>query len=205
MNRPLEASSTHAYLLTPSAHGHASRITSKIKSKLAIIIGSTGIGAMMLFRFEVQVRVRVRVRVEGHLRPYFLGTGIAVGPRRRDEAAVRVVGAKHGNLAAKCASGRLGFSRGLVHDQREDEILGRAHGKRPQGVLGPSFQGARQVAVRFGALAVHPDFDLLVELPEELEGDAGDFQLADDVPCDERVKDLLCDVERRKVLYLWSP
>jgi hypothetical protein len=113
-----------------------------------------------------------------------------------------VVRTKHGNLAAKCASRRLRFSRSLVHYQREDEILGRALGERPQGVLGPGFQGARQLAVRFGTLAVHPNFDLLVELPEELEGDAGDFQLADDVPCDERVKDLFCNVERRKVLYL---
>jgi hypothetical protein len=128
--------------------------------------------------------------------------GITIGPRRRDEATVRVVRTKHGNLAAECASRRLGFSRSLVHYQREDEVFGRALGERPQGVLGPSFQGARQLVVRFGALAVHPDFDLLVELPEEFERDTGDFQLADDVPCDERVKDLFCDVERRKVLDL---
>lgn len=82
---------------------------------------------------------------------------------------VRVVSTEHGNLAAECAARRLRFSRSLVHYQREDEILGRALGERPQGVLGPSFQGSRQLAVRLGTLAVHADFDLLVELPEELE------------------------------------
>ena len=115
---------------------------------------------------------------------------------------VRMVRTKHGNLAAKCASRRLRFSRSLVHYQREDEVLGRAHGERPQGVLGPSFQGARQLAVRLGTFAVHANLDPLVELAEELERDVGDFQFADNVPCDERVKDLFCDVERRKVLHL---
>ena len=46
------------------------------------------------------------------------------------------------------------------------------------------------------------NFDLLVELPEKLERDVRYFELADDVPCDKRVKDLFCDVERRKVLHL---
>lgn len=59
-----------------------------------------------------------------------------------------------------------------------------------------------QPVVRFGTLAVRPNSDLLIELLEELERDARDFQLADDVPRDERVKDLFCDVERRKVLHL---
>ena len=125
-----------------------------------------------------------------------------MSPRRRDEAIVRVVSTEHGNLAAKCALRRLRLSRSLGHYQREDEIRGRALGERPQGVLGPGFQGVRQLVVCFGTLAVHPNFDLLVELLEELERDFRDFQLADDVPCDERVKYLLCDVERRKVLHL---
>jgi hypothetical protein len=81
---------------------------------------------------------------------------------------IRVVRIKHGNLAAKCASRQLRFSRSLVHYQREDEVLGRAHGERPQGVLGLSFQGGRQlpVAVCFGNLAVYAKFDLLVGLAE---------------------------------------
>ena len=71
-NRPLEAS-THAYLLlTPAAHV---TLLQKIKTNLTIIIETTGIAAM-LFRFQVQVQVRV----ERHLRPYFLGMGIAIGP-----------------------------------------------------------------------------------------------------------------------------
>ena len=115
---------------------------------------------------------------------------------------MRVVSTEHGNLAAKCTSRGHRLSRSLVHYQREDEVLGRALGERSQGVLGPSFQGVRQPVVRFGTLAVHPNFDVLVELLEELERDARDFQLTDDVPCDERVKDLFCDVERRKVLHL---
>lgn len=115
---------------------------------------------------------------------------------------VRVVSTEHGNLAAECAARRLRFSRSLVHYQREDEVFGRALCQRPQGVLGPSFQGVRQPIVRFGTLAVHPNFGVLVDLLEELERDFRDFQLADDVPCDERVKDLLCNVERRKVLHL---
>ena len=106
-----------------------------------------------------------------------------------------MVSTEHGNLAAKCASRWLRLSRSLVHYQWEDEVRGRALGERPQGVIGPSFQGVRQPVVRFGALAVHPNFDVLIEFLEELERDARDFQLADDVPCDERVKDLLCDVE----------
>jgi hypothetical protein len=179
------------YLLNPSPR----HVTSKIKINLTIIIRTTGTTAVW-FTF------RVRVQVEGHLHPYFLGTRITIGPRRRDETIVRVVSTEHGNLAAKCAPRRLRLSRSLVHYQREDEVRGRALGERPQGVLGPSFQGVRQLFVRFGTLAVHPDFDLLVELLEELERDVSDLQLADDVPRDERVKYLFCDVERRKVLHL---
>ena len=113
-----------------------------------------------------------------------------------------MVSTEHGNLAATCALRRLRLSRSFVHYQREDEVLGRALSERPQGVLGPNLQGMRQLVVRLGTLEVHPDFDALIELPEEFEGDARDFQLADYVPCDERVKDLFCDVERREVLYL---
>ena len=39
-------------------------------------------------------------------------------------------------------------------------------------------------------------------MPEELERNARDFELADFVPRDECVKDLFCDVERREVLNL---
>ena len=145
---------------------------------------------------------QVRVRVEVHLHPYFLSTGIAIGPRRGDDTIVRVVCTEHGNLAAKRASRRHRLSRSLVHYQWEDEVLGRALGERPQGVLGPSFQSVGQPVVCFGTLGIHPNFDLLVELLEELERDTRDLQLADDVPCDERVKDLFCDVERREVLHL---
>ena len=71
-----------------------------------------------------------------------------------------------------------------------------------QGVLGPGFQGGRQVVVRLGALSVHPNLDFLVELTEEFERDARNFEIADNVPSDERVKYLLYDVERRIILYL---
>ena len=143
-----------------------------------------------------------RVQVEGHLLLWLPGTGAAMGPRGRDDAFVRVVSTEHGNLAAKCASRGRGLSRGLIHYQRKDKIIGRALSERPQCILGPYFHGGRQLAVRLGTLVVHPNFDFLVKFLEEFERDVRDFKLADYVPCDERVKDLLCDVERRKVLHL---
>lgn len=51
-------------------------------------------------------------------------------------------------------------------------------------------------------LSYTPTSIFFVKFPEEFERDVRDFKLADYVPCDERVKDLLCDVERRKVLHL---
>ena len=125
-----------------------------------------------------------------------------MGPRGRDDAFVRVVSTEHGNLAAKCASRGRGLSRGLIHYQRKDKVIGRALSERPQCILGPYFHGGRQLTVRLGALFVHPNFDFLVKFLEEFERDVRDFKLADYVPCDECVKDLLCDVERRKVLHL---
>ena len=127
---------------------------------------------------------------------------IAIGPRGRDEAIVRVVSTEHGNLAAQCPTRGRGLSCGLVHYQRKDKIIGRALSERPQGVLGPGFQGGRQLIVRLGALSVRPNLDFLVKLPEEFERDMRDFEMANNVPSDERVKDLFCDVERRKILYL---
>ena len=127
---------------------------------------------------------------------------IAIGPRGRDEAIVRVVSTEHGNLASQCATWGHGLSCRLVHYQRKDEIVGRALSEGQQGVLGPGFQGGRQVVVRLGALSVHPNLDFLVELTEELERDARNFEIADNVPSDERVKYLLYDVERRIILYL---
>ena len=55
--------------------------------------------------------------------------------------------------------------RGLVNYPREDEVLRRALGERSQGVHDPGFQGVRQPV---GALCVHSNFNLLVELPEEM-------------------------------------
>ena len=89
-----------------------------------------------------------RVRIEGQIHHLFLGTGTAIGPRRRDEAIVRVVSTEHGKMAAQCAARGSGLSRGLIHYQRKDEIIGRAFSKRREGVLGPDFQGGRQIAVR---------------------------------------------------------
>jgi hypothetical protein len=125
-----------------------------------------------------------------------------MGPRGRDKAIVRVVGTEHGDLAAKRTARRLRQARRLIHDQGKDEIGRRAFLERTEGVLGRLLEGGRQFPVRMGFLAVFPNLDLLVELAEELERDARDLEFTEDVPCDECVKDLFCDVERREVLDL---
>ena len=115
---------------------------------------------------------------------------------------VRVVGAEHSNLTAKRATWGNGLPGRLVHHQRKDEIGRRTLSKREKSVLGPVFERSRQLFVRLGTLGVHALLDALVKLPEELERNARDFELADFVPRDECVKDLFCDVERREVLNL---
>lgn len=69
---------------------------------------------------------------------------------------------------------------------------------RPQGFLGPTFQGGRQPGAYFETPAAHPTLDFLLELPR----DALDFELVNHVLCEERVKDQFCNVERRKMQHL---
>ena len=56
--------------------------------------------------------------------------------------------------------------------------------------------------VRLGALSVHPNLDFIVKLLEEFERDVRDFEIANYIPGDKRVKYLFCDVKRGKILYL---
>jgi len=132
--------------------------------------------------------------------------GIAVGPRGRNDAVVRVVDTEHGNLAAKCTVWPNWWEHGLssliVHHQRKDKVRGRPRSKREKGVLGPVSHGGRQLTIRPGTLGVRSDLDRLVELPEELERDFCNFELTDQVPREKCIKDLFCDINRREVLNL---
>ena len=115
---------------------------------------------------------------------------------------VRVMGAEHGNLAAKCTAGGEGFPRHLVHHQGDDKVAGRAVSERNDGVFCPFAEGGFQALVAARTALVLSDSDGLVKVPEELERDARDLELTEPVPGFECVEDLFGDIERRKVLHL---
>lgn len=106
------------------------------------------------------------------------------------------------HLAAKCTPRRFRLSGCLVHNEREDEVRWRAALQRKQGIVSPSLQRGRHPVIRRRALLVCSNRCPDVELPEELKRDLGDTEAADEVPRDECIENLLCDVERREVLHL---
>jgi hypothetical protein len=125
-----------------------------------------------------------------------------VGPRRRDHAFECVVNTEHRHLATKCTPRRLRLSGRLVHDEREDEVRWRAALQRNQGILSPSPHIGRHLVIRHRALVVCSRRCPDVELPEELKRDLGNTEAANEVPRDEGIENLLCDVQNREVLHL---
>ena len=106
------------------------------------------------------------------------------------------------HLAAKCAPRRLRLSGYLVHNEREDEVRWRTALQRNQGIVSPILQRGRHPVIRRRALLVCSNRCPGIELPEELERDLGDIEAANEVPRNEGIENLLCDVERREVLHL---
>ena len=114
-----------------------------------------------------------------HLQFLAPAAATAVVPRWRDDAVVRVVGAEHGDLAAKRTTRGDGLSGRLVHHQGKDEIGRRTLGEGDEGILGPSLDRGCQFPVGDGTLAVHSDSDKLVELAEKLERNLRDLEFTD--------------------------
>jgi len=139
-----------------------------------------------------------------HLHPWFLGTGTAIGPRGRDDAIARVVSTEHGNLATKCASREYELPVVLFVINRRMRSLGVRLASDRSMFSAQLFRADVNQSYVLEPSRYTPTFDFLVESPEEFERDTRDLELADYVPCEERVKDLFRDVERRKVLHLES-
>jgi hypothetical protein len=51
-------------------------------------------------------------------------------------------------------------------------------GQEEERILGPTCQSVRQALIYLGILLVRPNLDILVELPEELEGEVCDLKFA---------------------------
>jgi hypothetical protein len=156
--------------------------------------------------FKIQNRTGVHLEattlsVYGRLLRHFR-IATPMSPRRRYHAVVCVMSTEHRHLATKCTPRRRRFSCRLVHNEREDEIRRRAPLQRHQGIFSPSPHGGRHLVIRHRALVVSSKQDLIVELPEELERDPGDVEAANEVPRDEGIENLLCDVQSREVLHL---
>ena len=112
------------------------------------------------------------------------------------------MGTEHRHLATKCTPWSRRLSGSLVHNEREDEIRRRAPLQRHQGIFSPSPRGRRHLVIRRRALLVFSKQDFIVELPEELERDLGNVEAANEIPRDEGIENLLCDVQTREVLHL---
>lgn len=113
-----------------------------------------------------------------------------------------VVETHQGNLGTKCTPRWRGYSGIIGHSQRQHTIRGRAFGERGDGVVGPTLEEARQLAIRVRRLGVHSDLDVLVENLEELERNGRDLETAESIPCNKCVIDLFCFVKRREELRL---
>jgi hypothetical protein len=99
-----------------------------------------------------------------------------VGPRWRDKAMVRVMHAKHGDEAVKCASWAHRIRTFLVHSHGKDIVVGRVISNEEDRLLRPVRDHVRHALIHVGTFAIRSDLDVLLELPEEFEGDLGDLQ-----------------------------
>src|SRR5579863_5951819 len=94
-------------------------------------------------KYETELTLLIGITVAafpsdtGFLLLQFPGTRVAIGPRGRNDAIVRVVRTEHSDLTAKRAARGNGLSGRLVHHQRKDEIGRRALGER-EGCSRPS-------------------------------------------------------------------
>lgn len=89
-----------------------------------------------------------------------------INSRRRDDPIIQVVTAEHSNLAANlmCASrGQGPCSPVVLLLSTKGRDPWHKFRERPQGVQGPMFQDRRQTIVHVGPLAVHLNFDELLE------------------------------------------
>ena len=66
-----------------------------------------------------------------------------------------------------------------INGQSENVVLRRVLRDEEDRPLGPTRQSVRQALVYLGTLLVRPDFDILVELPKELEGEVCDLEFAE--------------------------
>jgi hypothetical protein len=101
-----------------------------------------------------------------------------VGPRRWDKAMVRVVHAKHGDQAVKCASWAHRVRTFLIHSHGKDIVVGRVISNEEDRLLRPVRDRVRQALVHVRTFAICSDLDALVELPEKFEGHFGDLEFA---------------------------
>lgn len=105
---------------------------------------------------------------------------------------VRVVQAKHGDEAVKCASWAHRIRTRFIHRHGEDIVVGRVISNEEDRLLRPVCDRVCQALVHIGTFGVRSDLDILVELPEKLEGDVGDSELSDQVPRYKCIEKLLC-------------
>ena len=90
---------------------------------------------------------------------------------------------EHRYLATKCTPRCLRLSICLVENEGEDKVGRRVRLERNEGISSPSPDRRRHIVVRRRAFVVCSNWDLIVELPEELERDLSDIETANEVPC----------------------
>ena len=111
---------------------------------------------------------------------------------------------QHGNLAPKCTSQWHGLSRDLCSLSAKGRDPRECIWRAAEASFSPYFQCRPQPVVRPEALAVHTNFDILIEFLENF-GDAGDFGLASLVPCEEKSASKICSATLNDAMqYTWS-
>ena len=91
---------------------------------------------------------------------------------------VRVVHTKHRDEAMKSASWAHRIRTLSIHSHSKDIVVGRVLSDEEDRLLRPVRDRVRQVLVHVGSFAIRPDIDVLVELPEEFEGNVCDLEFA---------------------------
>ena len=131
-----------------------------------------------------------------------VATTDTVCPRRGNQAIVRIKDANRRNDTVNRASRADGQPSRAINGHSKDVVLRRVLREEEEQPLGPTRQSVRQALVHLGTFLVRPNFDILVELPEELEGEVCNLEFADQIPRHEGVEYLFRRVQGRKIMGL---
>lgn len=102
-----------------------------------------------------------------------------VCPRRGNQTIVRIKDANRRNDTVNRAPRTDGQSSRSINGHSKDVVLRRVLREEEEQPLGPTHQSIGQALVHLRTFLISPNVDILVELPEELEGEFCDLEFAE--------------------------